>query len=628
MSKEISKKMSKEKVSRQEKVIRIGGATASLADTALSVPQLLAGGELDYLVFDYLAEGSMGILGRLQAANPEMGYGFYFLSLHVGPHLETIAAQGVKVVANAGGVNPAGLVAALEQMIEAKGLDLTVAFIEGDDLRDRIDALRDAGHRDMFIDTAFPENIVSANAYLGAFPVAAALDAGADIVITGRVVDSAVVLGPLIHEFGWGLEDLDLLAAGTLAGHLLECGAQVTGGTFTDWRDVPDWGNIGFPIGECHADGHVVITKPADTGGLVSIGTVAEQILYEISDPADYIVADVRCDFSHVQLEQIGENRVRVSGAKGRPPTDTYKACVTFDGGWRTVAYQPIIGEDAAAKAKRQAEALYERGRALLRAENLADFTLTDTVLIGGEASFGAHADPGGAREIICKMVVDHPDQAGAEIFSREQWAGISGMSVGTSINLATQVTPMTGVFLFLLDKQGIVPTMTLNGVTQEIAVAAGSPSEQVADKMTEELSQKHDARERDVKIEGDATVDLLQLAWARSGDKGHLFNVAVIARKAEYVPYLRSALTPAAISDWYAHLAPTDQPLRVEKFEAPGLHAFNFVIHNALTGGINASTALDPAAKGMAQMLLRFPVNVPEALAAELKKNAISKGA
>ena len=604
-------------IAGDERVIRIGGATASFSDTALSVPQLLAGGQLDYLVFDYLAEGSMGIFGRMQAADPDAGYGTDFLTVHVGPHLHEIAAQGLKVVANAGGVNPAGLAAALEQMIEEKGLALRVAFIEGDDLRDQVTELRAAGHRDMFVGTEFPENVLSANAYLGAFPIAAALAKGADIVITGRVVDSAVVLGPLIHEFGWGTGDLDLLAAGTLAGHLLECGAQVSGGTFTDWRDVPDWANIGYPIGECHADGSVVITKPDETGGLVSIGTVAEQILYEVSDPADYIVADVRCDFSDVRLEQIANNRVRVSGAKGRAPTDTYKACITFDGGWRTIAYQPIIGEDAADKAARQAEALFARGRALLRARNLPDFTLTENVLIGGEASFGAHANPGGSREIISKLIVDHPDQEGAGIFAREQWAGISGMSVGTSINLATHVIPMTGVFLFLLDKQGITPRVTMDGVTHDLPVAGGVAASDSAPPIV--------ARASEPPQDGDVPVDLVRLAWARSGDKGHLFNVAVIARKPEFLPYLQTALTAEAVGEWYRHLGPDGEPPRVDSYDVPGLHALNFVIHDALKGGINASTQLDPAAKGMAQMLLRFPIPLPSALAAELAESTPS---
>ncbi|MEZ5692302.1 MAG: acyclic terpene utilization AtuA family protein [Altererythrobacter sp.] len=592
-------------------IVRIGGATASFSDTALSVPQLLGAGNLDYLVFDYLAEGSMGLFGMMQAQDPEMGYGTDFLTVHVGPYLAEIARQGIRVVANAGGVNPAGLAAALEQMIDDAGLSLKVAYVDGDDLRPEIEALRAAGHRDMFTGASFPENVISANAYLGAFPIAEALAASADIVVTGRIVDSAVVLGPLIHEFGWSADQFDLLAAGTLAGHLLECGAQVTGGTFTDWRDVPDWANIGYPIGECHADGSVIITKPEGTGGLVSVGTVAEQLLYEVSDPADYIVADVRCDFSEVQLEQVGENRVQVSGARGRAPTDTYKACVIFGDGWRCTAYQPIIGEDAAEKAERQAEALFARSRELLRLRQLPDFTLTDTVLIGGEASFGPHGSGGDTREVICKLVADHPDKQGAEIFAREQWAGISGMSVGTSINLATNVLPKTGTFLFLLDKQAVTPRMTCGGVTKDVPVAGFDQREPVPQAANPSVPRE---------AEGDLVeVDLVRLAWVRSGDKGHLFNVAVIAREPKYLPWLRRALTVDSVGEWYAHLADDGQRLKVDCYGAPGVHALNFVVNDALVGGINASTRLDPAAKGMGQMLLWFPVAVPAAMAASL---------
>ena len=283
-----------------------------------------------------------------------------------------------------------------------------------------------------------------------------------------------VALGPLIHEFGWTAEDHDLLAAGTLAGHLLECGAQVTGGTFTDWHDVPDWAEIGYPIGECHADGTLVITKPEGTGGLVSVGTVAEQLLYEVGDPADYIVADVRCDFSGVRLEQIGPDRVRASGARGHPPTSLYKTCITFDQGWRCTAYQPIIGEEAAAKAARQAEALFARARRLLSAAGLPDFTRTETVMIGGEASFGAHGRYTDTRELICKLVADHPTRTGAEIFAREQWAAISGMSVGTAINLATTVLPLTGIHLGLIDKAQVTARMSIGGQTVTIPTVPG----------------------------------------------------------------------------------------------------------------------------------------------------------
>lgn len=592
---------------KESKVVRIGGATASFSDTALSVPQLLAHGELDYLIFDYLAEGSMGIFGRMQAADPAAGYGTDFLTVHVGPYLHEIASQGIKVVANAGGVNPAGLATALEDLISEKGLELNVAYVAGDDLRGREAELRAAGCRDMFTGSDFPDDVLSSNAYLGAFPIAAALAAGADMVITGRVVDSAVVLGPLIHEFGWRAEDWDLLAAGTLAGHVLECGAQVSGGTFTDWREVPDWANIGYPVGECRADGTFIVTKPGGTGGLVSVGTVAEQILYEVGDPADYIVADVRCDFSNITLKQVAPNRVLVSGAKGRPATDTYKACVTFHAGWRAIAYQPIIGEDAAEKAARQSEALFSRSRTLLRARNLPDFIRTDTVLIGGEASFGVHANPTGSREVVSKLVADHSTQEGAGIFAREQWAGISGMAVGTSINLATSVLPLTGIFLFLINKQTIVPTMTLNGVVQELPAHPGSSVN------AERQAPKR--RKPPAVLGGELTASLVDLAWARSGDKGHLFNVAVIARKPEYLPYLQACLAPAAVGEWYRHFGPDGRAPKVDCYDVPGLHALNFVVHDALQGGINASTRLDPAAKGMAQMLLRFPIRIPDAI-------------
>lgn len=593
----------------QEKVIRIGGASAFLVDSALAVPQLLRAGNLDYLIFDYLAEGSMGLLGRMQAADPKGGFGADFLTVHVGPHLKEIARQRIKVIANAGGLNPQGLAAATEAMIQAAGLSLSVAYVDGDDVRAQVDALRAAGCRDMFTQAALPDKkIISANAYLGAFPIAAALGAGADIVITGRVVDSALALGPLIHEFGWAAHDYERLAAGTLAGHLLECGAQVTGGTFTDWRSVPAWENIGFPIGECHADGSLVITKPAGTGGLVSVGTVAEQLLYEVSDPADYLVTDVRCDFSEVTLAQIGPDRVRVAGARGRAPTDTYKVCITYDDGWRAIAYQPLIGEEAAAKAERQAAALFARTRVLLRAHDLPDFTATACIVIGAERSFGAHAQPGGGREVIAKLVADHPQKLGADLFAREQWTAISGMSVGTSINLATHVMPVTGLFLCLMKKSTVTPRVTCGGKSRSLPDVAGTALAPRPPRAASEPAPPPDA----------LSVDLVRLAYARSGDKGHLFNVAVIARRPEYLPWLRAALQPAAVGEWYRHLRAAGPP-RVERYEAPGFSALNLVVHDALEGGINASTQLDPAAKGMGQMLLRFPVPVPAALARQL---------
>lgn len=597
-----------------ERVIRIGGGSAYFADSALGVPQLLAAGGLDYLVLDYLAEASMGMFGRQRRADPPVLYPQDFLTVHVGPHLHEIARQKIRVIANAGALDPVGLARAVEARITAEGLSLKVAAVTGDELIDRVDQLRERGITDMFTGASLPDKVLTCNAYLGAFPIAEALAAGADIVITGRVVDSAIVLGALVHEFGWKAEDHDLLAAGTLAGHLLECSTQITGGTFTDWRDVSGWEQIGFPIGECHADGSVVITKPDGSGGLVSVGTVSEQLLYEVSDPADYVVADVSCDFSDVSVVQEGPDRVRVTGAKGRPPTPFLKASITYDQGWRTVAYQPIVGEEAGAKARRQGEALFARAKALLRGRNMAEFTDTAFTVIGEEASFGPHAQISGAREVILKMTADHATMEGAGLFAREQASGITTMSVGTGVNLATSVLPLTGIFGFLLPREEAVATVTMGDKSWTVDPQPGQSS-------SPEASTVPDRPEAD----GDLiNIDVVRLAWLRSGDKGSLFNVAVIAREPEFLPWIAASMTPQAVADWYAHLSSDGSPLPVERFYAPGFNALNFVVRNSLDGGILSGKGLDPAAKGMGQMIARFPISVPGSLVESLENKAL----
>ncbi|MES2497996.1 MAG: acyclic terpene utilization AtuA family protein [Pseudomonadota bacterium] len=588
------------------RVVRIGGGSAYFADSALGVPQLLAAGNLDYLIFDYLAEASMGLFGRSRQATPPVMFPPDFLTVHIGPHLHAIASQKIRVIANAGALDPIGLARALEERIAAEGLSLKVAAVSGDELIDRADAFRAEGVRDMFTGAAFPDKLLTCNAYLGAFPIAAALDRGADIVITGRVVDSAIVLGPLIHEYGWGADDHDLLAAGTLAGHLLECSTQVTGGTFTDWDAVESWETIGFPIGEVRADGTMLLTKPDGTGGLVSVGTVAEQLLYEVSDPADYIVADVSCDFSEVRLEQAGANRVRVSGAKGRPPTPWLKGSATFDMGWRTVGLTPIIGERAGDKARRQGDALIARGRTLLRGRNLPDFTATSVVVIGEEASFGPRARTSGAREVVMKLTVDHPMVEGAGLFAREQASGISTMSVGTSINLATTVQPLTGLFGFLLPRESVTPIVTMGGESWAVAMTSGrttAPARPAIEPATSGPAME--------------TVDLIRLAWGRSGDKGSLFNVAIIARDPEWIGWIAAAMTAETVGDWYAHLAPDGARPKVDSYAVPGFAALNFVVHDCLGGGILSGSGVDPAAKTMAQLIMSFPIPVPRAIGA-----------
>ena len=264
-----------------DRVLRIGGASGFWGDAARATPQLLAVDGLDYIVYDYLAEITMSIMARARAKDESRGYALDFVSAAMQPNLATIAERRIKVISNAGGVNPQACAEALRQLIAQQGLDLRVACVVGDDLMDSAAQLAAAGITEMFSAEPFPplEKLQSINAYLGAFPIAQALAAGADIVVTGRCVDSAVTLGACIHAFGWGRDDLDQLAMGSLAGHILECGPQATGGNFTDWEQVPDMANMGYPVAEISADGSFVCNKPVGTGGLVSVGTVSEQML-------------------------------------------------------------------------------------------------------------------------------------------------------------------------------------------------------------------------------------------------------------------------------------------------------------------------------------------------------------
>lgn len=592
------------------KIVRIGGASGALNDSAIAVPGLLKVEGLNYLTFDYLGEGAMGIFRRMKQADPRSGFLPDFVDIHIGPYLKELKARGIRVTANAGGMNPEGLAELIRQRGREQGLELRVATVTGDDVEHLVPELRAEGLRDMYSGAALPEGDIGMHAYIGAFGIARALDAGADVVITGRVVDSALILGPLIHEFGWGPDDLDLLAAGTVAGHLLECGAQATGGTFTDWQDVEGWANIGFPVGECHADGSVVMTKPAGTGGLVSVGTIAEQLLYEVGDPRAYIVPDVVCDFTGITLKQVGPDRVLVRGARGYPPPQTLKLCGTYDDGWRSVALIPVSGIDAVSKARRTAEALLERVSAMLEERGWGPWRQTHVEVIGTETAWGPRAKTLAPREVLLKIVVDHANPAACMLFGREQTTAIMNMAVGTSIApiiAAPRAFPLTGMFFGLIDRARVTQAVTLDGAALDFAdpVAPGfDPA------VLPQIEGHVPVAEGDF-----VELPLIRLAWARSGDKGRLFNVAVIARRAEYLPWIRASLTVDSVTNWYRHLFDDPANARMEAFEVPGVHGINFLAHDAQGGGINLSPRFDAAAKSMAQHLLEMPVQLPRSL-------------
>ncbi len=585
------------------KIVRIGGASGFWGDSSLGPVQLVKSGGIDYLVFDYLAELTMSILAGARQKRPDEGYATDFVTVALRSVLKECVAQGIRIVSNAGGVNPQGCAAAVRALATELGVAVRIAVVEGDDVLPLLPALREGGVKEMFSGEPLPERLVTANAYLGAAPVARALAEGAQVVITGRCVDSAVTLGVLVHEFGWGWGDFDRLAAGSLAGHIIECGCQATGGLHTDWADVPDWANIGYPIVECREDGSFVVTKPQGTGGLVTPATVGEQLLYEIHDPAHYLLPDVTCDFRSVQMRQEGAQRVLVTGARGRAPSGTYKVSATAMAGFRVAGQLTIIGIDAAAKAQRTGEALLERGRMLLRAMNAPDFSASHIELLGTESAYGPQARHRATREVVLRVSVMHPDRRALETFSREFAAPGTSWSPGTTgAGGRPSVSPVLRQFAFLLDKSVLTPTVSVGDAVHAVPANPTSPAEPPPSVQVNAAAVPAGPR---------TTVPLVAIAWGRSGDKGDSSNIGLIARRPELLPVLREQVTPERVAAHLAHLV--QGPVR--RYDVPGIHAINLVCERALGGGGMASLRNDPLGKGMAQILLDMPVEVPQSL-------------
>ncbi|MCO1596781.1 DUF1446 domain-containing protein [Micromonospora sp. RHAY321] len=555
-------------------MIRIGNASGFYGDRFTAWQEMLDGGELDVLTGDYLAELTMLILGRDRLRDPDLGYAKTFLR-QLETCLGTALDRGVRIVTNAGGLNPAGLAAAIDRLADRLGLPARVGYVEGDAIT-RPDAL-------------------TANAYLGAFGIAACLDGGADVVVTGRVTDASLVVGPAIARYGWGRDDLDELAGATVAGHLVECGAQVTGGNFSFFTELPDGGHRpGFPIAEVHPDGSTVLTKHPGTGGAVTVETVTAQLLYEIGGPA-YLGPDVVTRLDSVTLRPDGPDRVLVSGVRGTPPPATLKVGVNNLGGFRNSMTFVLCGLDIEAKAAlvrgQVEEAVGKDG---------LEFTLART----------DHPDAVDTEAASALLHVHLRDsdrtRAGRAFSAAAVELALASYPGCTLTTLPGDATPY-GVFT--------ADTVAQDAVAH-VAVLPGGERVPIAPPIRTVPAPAPDA---ETSPGGGAAVDgptrrgpLGEIVGARSGDKGGDANLGVWARSDAGYAWLREWLTVERL----AELLPETSPLGVRRYELPNLRAVNFVIEGLLGAGVAASTRFDPQAKALGELLrsrvVDLPVDVP----------------
>ncbi|HEV7468507.1 MAG TPA: acyclic terpene utilization AtuA family protein [Pseudonocardia sp.] len=564
--------------------IRIGNCSGFYGDRISAAREMVDGGDIDVLCGDYLAELTMLILAKAQAKDPSVGYAKTFLT-QVEDVLGSCLEKGIRIVANAGGLNPAGLADAIRAVAEKLGLDAKVAHVEGDDLRGSLSAIT-------------PEVVgkpVSANAYLGGWGIAQALAAGADVVVTGRVTDASLVVGPAAWWHGWEATNWDALAGAVVAGHVIECGPQATGGNYPFLDEITDRRYPGFPIAEVAADGSSVITKHDGTGGLVSVGTVTAQLLYEIADPA-YLGPDCTTHFDTITLAQQGEHRVSISGVRGSPPPETLKVALNDAGGYRNTMTLVLTGLDIEAKAAHAEQLLFE--------------------VLGGRDRF-AEVDV----RLLRFDTPDAPSNERATAHLRVTVKDPDPRKVGRAFSNATMelalggyagfhtTTPPTAESAYGVYRPAAVPR---SAVTQTVVLPDGErrtiadpPSAALPPVRVKPRSSEVSRAQRAVS----RRVPLGAVCGARSGDKGGNANIGLWTRTDEAYGWLREFLTVDRAREL---LGPEAADLRIDVHQLPDLRALNVVVHGILGEGVASSTRPDPQAKGLGEYLRSRLVEVP----------------
>lgn len=595
--------------------IRIGNASGYWGDDPDALARQVTGGALDYISMDFLAEVTMSIMQKQKNRDPQRGYATDFITM-LKPVLAQIVTQKICVITNAGGVNPFACAEAIAQLAAAQDVAVKIAIVHGDGILDRVHDLHAQGVAFTNMDDGAPfthiaDKLEAANVYFGAQPVVVALQEKPDIVICGRVTDTGITLAALLHEFNWSPQDWDKLAAGVIAGHLLECGCQVTGGNFTDWQLVTDFRAMGYPLVEMAADGTFVITKHPDSGGLVSVDTVREQLFYEMGDPHNYITPDVICDFSTLELTQQGKDRVLVSNARGRPPTATYKVSMCYRDGYKASGSIVVSGPQALAKARKFA--------AIFQQRIAADIDMLEEMLIeycGQDACHRSLAATTEGDEILLRLSARAATREKLQKFIKLVPALILSGPPGVAIiGGAPRLQEIISYWPALLPKTAVVAEIALHGKQGDTTVAIELPDTTVSPPAFPAPQIATQVDETDLPVTTGQPRALSYLCLARSGDKSDAANIGVLARSAAAYAFLDDYLTAQRVKNYFRDLCHGE----VKRYALPRLHGFNFILAKALGGGGTKSLRIDPQGKTLAQALLRQEVYVPPEVCASV---------
>lgn len=596
--------------------IKIANAGGFWGDDLSAFRRQLEGGELDYLTMDFLAEITMSILRKQQLRNPELGYVTDFVD-QIEENALLLEEKKVKVITNAGGINPIQCGKKIIEILNAKNANLKVAVVDGDNIVDnlstyylKMESFENLETKENF--QPISSKVQSANVYLGIPPILRALELGADIIICGRVTDTSITIAPMVYEFGWELNDWDKIASGLIAGHIIECGAQSTGGNFTDWQLIDNWDNFGYPLVEVFPDSSFIFTKHDNTGGLVSLDTVREQLVYEMGDPSFYISPDVIANFLSIQITPDGPNRVKVSGINGSPATDSFKVSMAYEDGYSANGSIIISGDDALRKAEIFADTFWTRIN--------IKFEKTNTEFIGYNSCQKEMTKSIEPNEVLLKLSVYDSDKSKLVEFSK----GIAPLILSGPPGVAVtggrpRIQNVMSYWPTLISKKLITARVSLldnKGDIETVENVESVTGHELNPVQLEKDDEKKEPVEQKTSDEQLVKVKIREICLARSGDKGDVSNIGVLARSESIYAFIKEKLTKEYMKDLFKDFCKG----KVIRYEMDNLMAINFLLEESLDGGGTKSLMIDAQGKTFASALLNQEISVPEELLKSLK--------